>query len=84
MGQDGRVRLIIPTQIAGEQPRIIRMKVGTKIIEMVAQEQELTVIVHPDPNQCDEWLLGGECNGSAILVRCLQTSDPERGRPDND
>ena len=68
LGQDGRVRFIVLVQIASEQPCIMRMKVGTKTIEMVAQEQELTVIVHPDPNQCDEWWIGGEGNGTAFLV----------------
>ena len=84
LGQNGRVRLTVPAQIAREQPRIIMMKVGTKTIEMVAQEQEVIVIVNPDLNQCDDWLLGGEGNGFAILVRSPQTSDPECSRPGND
>ena len=84
LGQDGRVRFIVPAQIASARLRIIRMKIAKKIIEMVAQQQELTVIVNPDLHQCGEWLLGGESCGFSILVGSPQTSDPERSRPDDD
>ena len=62
LGQDGRLRIIVPAQIAGEPQQVIRMKICGKNIEMVKQAQELTVIVNPDPNQWDEWHLGGEGN----------------------
>ena len=75
VGQDGRVRIIVPARGAGEQPRIISMKVGTKNVELVTQEQELTAIAHSDPSRCDESWIGGEGNGTALLVGSLQRRD---------
>ena len=75
VGQDGRVRIIVPARGAGEQPRIISMKVGTQNVEVVTQEQALTEIVHFDQSRCDEWWIGGEGNGIALLVGFLQRRD---------
>ena len=75
VGQDGRVRIIVPARGAGEQPCIVSMKVGTKNVEVVTQEQKLTVIVHSDPSRCDEWWIGGEGNGTAFLLGSPQRRD---------
>ena len=84
LGQDGRLRFIVPARVAGKPPQIIRMKIGTKIVELVAREKVLTVVINPDPNQYDEWLLDGEGTGFALLVRSPQTFDPEPSHTDND
>ena len=81
LGQDGRLRIIVPAQIAGEPQQIIRIKIGGKNIEMIKQAQELTVIVNPDPNQCDEWHLGGENNGCGLLVGTPQPPEPRVQSP---
>ena len=62
LGQDGRVRLAIPARVAGEPPQIIRIKIGTKHVELLTQEQVLTVVVISDLDQCDVWRLGEEDN----------------------
>ena len=81
LGQDGRLRIIVPAQIAGEPQQIIRIKIGGKNIEMIKQAQELTVIVNPDPNQCDEWHLGGEGSGCGLLVGTPQPLEPRVQSP---
>ena len=72
VGQDGRVRISVAARDAGKQPRIISMKVGTTNAEVVTQEQELSVIVHSDQSRFDEFWIGGEGNGTALLVGFLQ------------
>ena len=81
LGQDGRLRIIVPAQIAGEPQQIIRMKIGGKNIEMIKQAQELTVIVNPDPNHGDEWHLGGEGTGCGLLVGTPQPLEPRVQSP---
>ena len=81
LGQDGRLRIIVPAQIAGEPQQVIRMKICGKNIEMVQQAQELTVIVNLDLNQCDEWHLGGEGNGCGLLVGTPQPHEPRAQSP---
>ena len=80
LAQDGRVRFVVPARVAGEPPQIIRITIGTKNVELLAQEQVLTVVIKPDPVQCDVWQLGAEDNGPSFLGRSPQTCDPERSR----
>ena len=76
LGQDGRVRLVVLARVAGEPPQVFRMKISTKNLELVTQEQVLTVVVNPDLDQCDVWRLGEEENKTSFLVRSPQTFDP--------
>ena len=63
VGQDRRVRIIVAARGAGEQPRVIGMKLGAKHVEVVTQEAELTVVFHHDPRPCDELWIDGEGKG---------------------
>ena len=83
LGQDGRVRIVVPARIASEPPQKTTMKIGTKNVELFTQEQVLTVLVNPDFDQCDVWRLGEEDNKTSFLVRSPQTFDPERSRPED-
>ena len=60
------------------------MKIAMKTLELVTQEQVLTVVVNPDPDQCDVWELGEEDNKLLFLVGSPQTFDPEHSRPADD
>ena len=44
------LKRIAPARGAGEQQRIISMKLCSKNVEVATHEQELTVVVHPDPS----------------------------------
>ena len=62
LGQHGRVRFFVPARVAGEPPQIIWIKIGTKNVELLRQEQVQTLVVIPDLDQCDVWRLGEEDN----------------------
>ena len=84
LGQYGRVRIVVPARSADEQPQIIRMKIGTKNVELVTQEQVLTVVFDLDPDLCDVRQLREEDTKSSFLIRSPQASDPEHSRPADD
>ena len=67
-GQDGRVRITVLAKPSDELTKIITMKMDIKDIRSVTQAQDLTIVVNPDPKECDEWWIGGEGNGVAMMI----------------
>ena len=57
------------TKLAGEFTNISIIKWFIKNIRIVTQEQELTIIVNPDLQECDEWWIG--CGAMAWLWRLV-------------
>ena len=49
------MRIIAPACGAGQQSDIIGINLGPKYFELGTQAQELTAVVHPGLNECDEW-----------------------------
>ena len=74
-GQDGRVRITVPAKPSGEHTNIITIKLDIKDIRIVTQEQDLTIVVNPDPKEYNEMWIGGEGNGVAVM-----TGSPQSGK----
>ena len=60
---------------------VIGMKLCTKYVDVVTQEEDFAVVVRPDPSRCDEFWIGGEGNGKSVLVCCPQRREVDYSSP---
>ena len=74
-GKDGRVKITVPAKLSGEPTNIITIKLYIKDVRIVTQEQDLTIVVNPDPKECDELWIGCEGNGVAVTI-----GSPQNGK----
>ena len=69
-------------------PKIIRIQLQEKVVELIQQTKAMRVFVNPDPLECDEWEVGGktlfiespEADGGREEVAARGGSQPS-GRP---
>ena len=71
-GHDGRVRITVPAKPSGEPTNIITIKLDINYIRIDTHAQDLTIVVRPDPKECDEWWIGGEGTGAMLMIGSQQ------------
>ena len=74
-GQDGRIRITVPPKLSGERTNTILVKLDFKEVRIVSQEQELTIVVNPNPKKCDEWWIDAEGTGVMLMI-----GSPQNGK----
>ena len=67
-GQDGRIRITVPPKLSGEPTDAILVKLIFKEVRIVSQEQELTIVVNPNPKNCDAWWIGRDGAGVMMMI----------------
>ena len=57
-----------PSEALGRIYKHHHKKINIKDVRIVTQEQNLTIVVNPDSKECDEWWIGGEGDGVAVMI----------------
>ena len=64
-----------PSEALGRIYKHHHKTINIKDVRIVTQEQNLTIVVNPDPKEYNEMWIGGEGNGVAVM-----TGSPQSGK----